>query len=362
MNKRKLSIYSLLLICCIRGENEISNSRATVITRAIEKVGPAVASVNVEQHMSSISFDPFFGFGFPRDIYPMKSSGSGVVISPDGYVLTNHHVIANANRITVTLSGGDEYDVQVIGSDETSDLALLKLEGDRFPSANMGDSDDLLIGEWVIALGNPFQLFSVSNKPSASVGIISATHMDFGRQKSGKVFQDMVQTDAAINPGNSGGPLVNALGDVIGINTFIFTGSDYGQGSIGIGFAIPINSAKRIAEELKLTGQVDRGYSTGLIVQSLTRSISRYLNIPFTDGVIIVEVNKNSAADRSGLVPGDVIMSVSGEQVTKPGDIRNIILEKDLRSGDNLKLKIFREGRYKTIKMTLGKYMGNMYQ
>ena len=158
---------------------------------------------------------------FPREIYPMKSSGSGVVISPDGFVMTNHHVIANADKVTVTLSGGDEYEAEIIGSDETSDLALLKLAGSNFPFAQLGSSDDLIIGEWVIALGNPFELFTVSNKPSASAGIISATNMDFGMQKSGKVFQDMIQTDAAINPGNSGGPLVNALGEVIGINTFI---------------------------------------------------------------------------------------------------------------------------------------------
>ena len=223
--------------------NGITASRETAITRAIEKVGPAVASINVEQHVSSVSFDPFFGFIYPREIYPMKSSGSGVVISPDGFVMTNYHVIENADKISVTLSGGAEYEAEIVGSDITSDLALLKLDGSEFPYAQLGNSQDLLIGEWVIALGNPFQLFSISNKPSASVGIISATNMDFGRLKSGKVFQDMIQTDAAINHGNSGGPLVNALGEVIGINTFIYTGSDYAQGSVGIGFAIPINSA-----------------------------------------------------------------------------------------------------------------------
>ena len=148
----------------------------------------------------------------------MKSSGSGVVISQDGFVLTNYHVIKNADKITVTLSGGDEFLSEVVGFDETSDIALLKLDGENFPYARLGNSDSLLIGEWVIALGNPFQLFSISNTPSASIGIISANHMDFGRQKSGKVFQDMIQTDAAINKGNSGGPLF--LGNkVVGVNT-----------------------------------------------------------------------------------------------------------------------------------------------
>jgi serine protease Do len=296
---------------------------------------------------------------YPREIYPMKSSGSGVVISPDGFVMTNHHVIENADKVTVTLSGGDEYEAEIIGSDETSDLALIKLSGSDFPYAELANSDDLLIGEWVIALGNPFELFSISNKPSASVGIISATNMDFGMQKSGKVLQDMIQTDAAINPGNSGGPLVNALGQVIGINTFIFTDYEHFRGSVGIGFAIPINSARRIAEELRMTGEIDRGYSTGLIVQSVTRSISRYLDIPFVKGVIIVEVNQGSPADMTGLEPGDVILTVIGEDVNKPSDIRTVILENDLRSGDKVTLQIFRNGNYKKVKLKLGKYIGN---
>ena len=354
--------YLRFIICLtvsIPYADEISKSRETAITRAIEKVGPAVASINVEQHISSVSYDPFFGFMYPREIYPMKSSGSGVVISPDGFVMTNHHVIENADKVTVTLSGGDEYEAEIIGSDETSDLALIKLSGSDFPYAELANSDDLLIGEWVIALGNPFELFSISNKPSASVGIISATNMDFGMQKSGKVLQDMIQTDAAINPGNSGGPLVNAMGQVIGINTFIFTDYEHFRGSVGIGFAIPINSARRIAEELRMTGEIDRGYSTGLIVQSVTRSISRYLDIPFVKGVIIVEVNQGSPADMTGLEPGDVILSVNGEDVNKPSDIRTVILENDLRSGDKVTLQIFRNGNYKKVKIKLGKYRGS---
>ena len=314
MHKLTLRIIICLTISMSYAD-EISNSRETAITRAIEKVGPAVGSINVEQHIASVSYDPFFGFMYPREIYPMKSSGSGVVISPDGFVMTNHHVIENADKVTVTLSGGDEYEAEIIGSDETSDLALIKLSGSDFPYAELANSDDLLIGEWVIALGNPFELFSISNKPSASVGIISATNMDFGMQKSGKVLQDMIQTDAAINPGNSGGPLVNAMGQVIGINTFIFTDYEHFRGSVGIGFAIPINSARRIAEELRMTGEIDRGYSTGLIVQSVTRSISRYLDIPFVKGVIIVEVNQGSPSDMTGLEPGDVILTVNGEDV-----------------------------------------------
>ena len=354
----KVIVLMLYIAVDIFAQPNVNSSRKTAITRAIEKVGPAVACINVQQNVSAYTTsDPFFRYFFPPEIYPMKSSGSGVVISPDGYVLTNTHVVENASKISVTLSGGDEYDAEVIGFDKTSDLALLLLNGNNFPFAEMGDSDDLIIGEWVIALGNPFELFSVSNQPTASVGIISANHMDFGMQKeSGRVLQNMMQTDAAINPGNSGGPLVNTEGKVIGINTFIFTGSNYNRGSIGIGFAIPINTAKRIAKELKTSGSIDRSFTTGLVVQPLTRSMIRHLNIPFRDGVIVVHVDKNSSAQKAGIARGDIILTAAGNKVNSPSDIRDIIAEKDLRSGDTIKFKIFRENAYLNIRLKLGSY------
>ena len=354
----KVILLMLYIAVNLFAQPNVDSSRKTAITRAIEKVGPAVACINVQQNVSAYTTsDPFFRYFFPPEIYPMKSSGSGVVISPDGYVLTNTHVVENASRISVTLSGGDEYDAEVIGVDKTSDLALLLLNGNNFPFAEMGDSDDLIIGEWVIALGNPFELFSVSNQPTASVGIISANHMDFGMQKeSGRVLQNMIQTDAAINPGNSGGPLVNSEGKVIGINTFIFTGSNYNRGSIGIGFAIPINTAKRIAKELKTSGSIDRSFTTGLVVQPLTRSMIRHLKIPFRDGVIVVHVDKNSSAHKAGIAIGDIIVTAAGNKVNSPSDIRDIIAEKDLRSGDRIKFKIFRENAYLNIRLKLGSY------
>ena len=337
--------------------NSITTSRENAITQAIKLVGPAVASINVEQHTASVHFDPFFGLMYPKEIYPMKNSGSGVVISPDGFLMTNYHVVENAEKITATLSGGDEFNAEIVGFDKISDLALLKLEGSNFPYALLGNSDDLMIGEWVIALGNPFELFTISNNPSASIGIVSGLNMDFGMQKSGKVLQDMIQTDAAINPGNSGGPLIDANGKVIGINTFIFTDyEDHFRGSVGIGFAIPINTARRIAEELRVNGEIDRGYSTGLAVQTVTRSISRYLDLPEDSGVIIVNIAKNSSAEKAGLKIGDFIIKVNNENIDKPSDIRKIILENDLRSGDTLKMKIYREGNLRFIRMKLGKF------
>ena len=244
-----------------------------------------------------VIISPFFDYFFPEEMYRsrqrVKGSGSGVLISPDGYIITNFHVIENATEIIVTLSGGKEYEAEVIGTDRVTDLTLLKIEGDAFPYATMGDSDDLIIGEWAIALGNPFGLFDLNQQPTATAGIISAVNMDFGQVQAGRVYQDMIQTDAAINPGNSGGPLVNVHGEVIGINSFIYTGSQLSEGSVGIGFAIPVNRAKRIVNELKNTGRVDRSFATGLTVQALTKKLAMYLELPFDTGVMIVEVFRN---------------------------------------------------------------------
>ena len=348
-----------ILISASVGQQKITDSRQTAITRAIKEAGSSVVSINVEQTaMTYYSSDPFFQHFFPYyNTQPRKSSGSGVIISPDGYLLTNTHVVQvkNISKITATLSGGKEYNLEIIGIDKTTDVALLKLDGDNFPYAKMGDSDDLIIGEWAIAIGNPLELFKYSNQPTASVGIISATHMDFGfQQESDRIFQNMIQTDAAINPGNSGGPLVNSNGEVIGINTFIFTGSNYSRGSIGIGFAIPINTAMAIAKELKTYGSVDRSYTTGLEVRNLKRDYIWRHNIPFGEGVIVTRVHKNSPASKIGLSVDDIIVAAENTRVNSAMDIRQVILENDLRSGDDLKLEIYRDGQYFIANLLLG--------
>ena len=351
-------ISSLLFaISFLTGQWGVDESRHTAITRAIESVEPAVASISVVQlrdvyNSFSRGRDPFFDFFFPERSRKkeVRSSGSGVVISPDGYVMTNFHVIENATEVMVTLPGGEEYEAEIIGTDFITDLALLKLRGRDFPYATLGDSDDLIIGEWAIALGNPFGLFDISKKPTATAGIISAMDMDFGFQ-SGKIYKDMIQTDAAINRGNSGGPLVNSLGEVIGINTFIYTASQFAEGSIGIGFAIPINLAKDIAEELKVSGKVDRSFSTGLSVERLTEEVAEYLDVPIRQGVIVVEVEKSSNAQKAGVEIGDIITDVNGQKIRSSREILKIIKESDLRSGNKIKLKIYRDGK------TLTKYL-----
>ena len=354
------TIFKLIFLTgLLLGQWDIDDSRQTAITRAIETVEPAVASISVVQMKNvyrPLSRDPFFEFFFPerRLKREVQGSGSGVVISPDGYVLTNFHVIENATEVIVTLPGGDEFEAEIIGTDYITDLALLKLNGSRFPYAPLGDSDELIIGEWVIALGNPFGLFDISKQPTATAGIVSAMDMDFGSQQ-GRVYKDMIQTDAAINRGNSGGPLVNSLGEVIGINTFIYTASQFSEGSIGIGFAIPINLAKDIAEELKISGKIDRSFSTGLAVERLTAEVAEYLDVPFSRGVIVVEVERGSNAAKAGVEVGDIITNVNGQKISSSREILKIIKESDLRSGNKIKLKIYRDGRTLTKNLTLAR-------
>ena len=252
------------------------------------------------------------------------------------------------------MPGGTEYDAEIIGFDNVTDLALLKLDGENFPFVKIGDSDRLIIGEWAIAMGNPFGLFDINQQPTATIGIISGKNLDFGNQ-DGKIFQDMIQTDAAINPGNSGGPLLNSKGQLIGINTFIFTGGKSKQGSIGIGFAIPAKRAIKIAEELKAKGRIVRSFTTGLLVQPLDSKTISYLNTPFRKGVVIVQIEKNSPADNARLEYLDVIVEAEGEKVSNRQDLLDIIKLNDLRSGDRIKLRIWRDGKFLNRTLILGK-------
>lgn len=358
INRYKFSILTIYL-GCVFAQSNVTTTRDNAITNAIKLASPAVASVSVTQvqrySMNPFQRDPWFEYFFPPQIREreVKGSGSGVVISPDGYVLTNDHVVENATKIIVTLPGGKEYNADVVGMDNVTDLALLKLDGKDFPYVKMADSDKLIIGEWVVALGNPFGLFDVNQQPTATIGIVSGKDLDFGLQK-GKVFQDMIQTDAAINPGNSGGPLINSYGEVIGINTFIYTGSRQ-EGSIGIGFAIPINRAKRIAEELKTKGRIVRDFSTGLRAQPLDSRTATYLDIPITKGLIITQIEKDSPAEKANLEYGDVIISVEGQKISSLGEIFEIIEVNDIRPGDRMRMRIWRNGRYLSRTITLGK-------
>jgi len=356
-----LMIASAVLLWGQSGDYQtrISTSRRNAVTRAIERVSPAVAGIKVtaiQEYVSRSPFnDPLWNLLFPGEVHRrrVESLGSGVVISEDGYVATNAHVVEGAEKIIVTLMDGQEHNAELIGVDQQSDVGLLKIDGNGFPYAELGNSDEIIIGEWVVALGNPFGLFNVNNKPTATIGIISGTDLDFGRQESGRVYQDMIQTDAAINTGNSGGPLVNANGEVVGVNTFIFTGGNYSEGSIGIGFAIPVNRVKMIIEQLKQFGKIDRSWRTGMEVQNIDRFLAQYLGLSSTEGVIVTEIQPRSAAQKAGVKVGDVILRVNERKVVQYDDIRDEISENFLKAGDTIKLYISRGKREFETNLTL---------
>jgi len=337
--------------------DDLQYSRQTAITHAIDKVSSTVVGINVtqlKQQQVNPFFDPFWGGFLPyTQTFKVKNMGSGVLVSPDGYIVTNAHVVDNALEVVVTLPGGKSYDAQVVGIDNPSDIALVKIDDANLPHAKLGDSDKLIVGEWAIALGNPLGLFDVSHKPTATAGIISGMNMDFGLKEAGHIYQDMIQTDASINPGNSGGPLVNALGEVIGISTFIMTGSNYTEGSIGIGFSIPINRVKEVAEDLKKYGKVERSYTTGVHVQSIDQRMQHYLRLSSSEGVIITDVEKQSSGEKAGLQVGDVILEVDGKRINSANDIIRVIDEGLHKVGDVVSLTILRENNSMELQLTL---------
>ena len=343
----------------------IHTSRENAITRAVAKVSQAVVGITVVQVQRFVRRNPFddplWRSLFPelyRDrVYERKieSLGSGFLISPDGYIVTNEHVVENATEIVVTMTNGHRYNAELVGEDPLTDIALLKIDGDEdFPFIEFGSSTDLLVGEWVIALGNPFGLFALNDKPTVTVGVVSATDRDWGRTEDGRLYMDMIQTDAAINHGNSGGPLVNALGQVIGMNTFIYTGSQYQQGFVGIGFAIPIDKVKEIIAELKENGSINRNFWVGILdVQTLNPIIVSVLKLKVDKGVIITHIDPHSPAYRAGLREEDVITAINGKPIRTREDYIQTIREMDLKVGDMLTFTVYRNEKKYSVDITL---------
>jgi serine protease Do len=337
-------------------QDEIARVRHNAITLAVEKVSPAVVSISVtavERYVNPF-YDPFFDFFFGRRQSPylerpVTSVGSGFVISPDGYIVTNQHVIGeSATQITVSISGR-HYEARLVGADPVTDLALLKIDAEQpLPFVEFGNSDSLIVGEWAIALGNPFGLF-VDQQPTVTVGVISAVGRNFRPDpRESRVYRNMIQTDAAINPGNSGGPLVNALGQVIGVNTFIYTGGTSG-GFVGLGFAIPSNRVREIVAELREKGYVDRNIYTGIQIQDLTPALARALGLRAAEGVVVAHVERSSPAEEAGVRAGDVILAINGDPV--PSAEYALAAIRDARVGDVLELRIWRQGKLLTIRL-----------
>ncbi|MBP9191469.1 MAG: trypsin-like peptidase domain-containing protein [Ignavibacteria bacterium] len=337
----------------------ISETRETAITRTVRKVSPAVVGINVEEvrevrdPFSMFNNDPFFKQFFQNrgpQTQVVKELGSGFIISEDGYILTNDHVAGNATKISVTMTNGETIDAKLIGSDKNTDVALLKIDKSNLEFVKLGNSDDVIIGEWVVALGNPFGLFEINDKPTVTVGVVSATEMKVTADGN-RVYKDMIQTDASINAGNSGGPLLNADAEVIGMNTIIFTGGGYSNGSIGVGFAISINRVKKIMEDIKVNGKIDRNFNVGFRIQGVDERIAKYLKLDKAEGVVVVEVQKGGLSDVAGLKPEDVIIEANGEAIRNEQDLLSTV--NDLRTGDLLKMKIMRNGSGKEIEMKL---------
>jgi len=339
---------------------EINECRKNAITHAVKELSPAVVGINVisvreYRYRSPFYNDPFFRRFFPDQVYRKKveNLGSGFIISPDGYILTNEHVVHAATQIIVTMTNEQKYDANIIGFDYDSDIALLKIDGKNLPFIPFGNSDDVIIGEWAIAIGNPFGLFSIHSQPTVTVGVISAIDRDFQRNHEGRLYQDMIQTDASINRGNSGGPLVNSAGELIGMNTMIFS---EGGGSIGLGFTIPSNKLLDVYTKLKDRGAIERDFSIGLLgILNVNRVIAMSLRLPELRGVVITDVEKGSPAEKSGAEPTDVILAVNDKQINNSNDIEQILRNTDLRVGDILKLSVFRNGKIVDLDLKLEK-------
>jgi len=343
-----------------KNNEEITNSRRNIITETVKNVSPSVVGINVieirEYKDPFFSFfdDPFFQRFFgQRGTYnrEVKGLGSGYIISSDGYIATNDHVAGNATKITVTLTDGRQFDARIIGTDNASDICLLKIDGNNLPNIKFGNSDDIIIGEWVIALGNPFGLFDLNDKPTVTVGVVSATGMNLDAINN-RYYLNMIQTDASINGGNSGGPLVNSEGEVIGMNTLIFTAGQ-STGNIGLGFAIPVNKVKKIVEELKEKGSIDRNFEIGMRIQTIDDGIAKYYHLKSAKGVIVTRIYPNTPAERAGIEVGDIIVEVEGFKINNENSMFSVFHE--FRTGQTVKLKIVRDEKELTKQMKLVK-------
>jgi serine protease Do len=310
-----------------------------------ERVKPAVVNISTTKTLKGRGlgtpfgrspFDDFFRDDFfnrffgdiPQRDFKQQSLGSGFIISDDGYIFTNNHVVENTDKILVKISDGKEYEAKIIGTDSKTDLALIKIKPENgLPTVEIGDSDSLKVGEWVLAIGNPFGL-----EQTVTAGIVSAK----GRVIGAGAYDNFIQTDASINPGNSGGPLFNMQGKVIGINTAIVA---HGQ---GIGFAIPINMAKTILEDLKTKGKVTRGW-LGISIQNISDDIAKSMNYKNKEGVLVSDVFKDDPADKAGIKVGDVITEINGRSIKDSQDL--LLTIASLRVGEKANVKVWRDGK-----------------
>jgi len=345
-----------------RKDIETLRNTGEVFAEIAEKVTPAVVFVSVEQEVVQQMPDIFFGdpfeefndeffkrfFGQPFPRQPQRQAprkqirrgqGSGFIISSDGYIMTNNHVVEGAEKITVKLSDSRELSAKVVGTDPETDVAVIKVDANNLPVVQLGDSDKLKVGEWVLAIGNPFGL-----SHTVTAGIVSAK----GRSKIGlSEYEDFIQTDAAINFGNSGGPLLNIDGKVVGMNSAIFSRSG---GYMGIGFAIPVNMAKYVYDKIMTEGKVTRGYM-GIMLNELTPEMAEHFGVKGRKGVLVGKVEENSAAQKGGIERGDIIVKMDSKAVENPDNFRNEVARK--APGTKVNLVVIRNGEEKELSIEL---------
>ncbi len=294
-------------------------------------------------------FDEFFG-DIPEREFRQAALGSGVIIDDDGYILTNEHVVDNADKITVTLSDGREFKAQVKGKDPRSDLAVIKIDAPKnLPVASLGDSDSLRIGQWVVAIGNPFGFAMQNPEPTVTAGVISALHRSLGRALSrDKDFNDLIQTDAAINPGNSGGPLVNLKGEIVGINVVIFSTTG---GYQGVSFAIPSNTAKSIISRLIEGKKISYGW-LGITVQDLTEDLAKYFGVSDKSGVLVAKVLKGSPAEKSGMKESDIIKQFDSKPIANVKELLSNVGKAEV--GKKIKVVVIRDKKEIILNADIG--------
>jgi len=349
----------LLFALCLMVSAAVSARGLPELTGLIEQNSPAVVKINtVERARPSRNLPPQYQQEIP-DIFrhlleprqgqsrPVASMGSGFIISKDGYVVTNNHVVDGADEVRVTLTDRREYEAKVIGTDPRSDLALLKLEADDLPTVNWGDSESIKVGEWVVAIGSPFGL-----DYSASAGIVSAMGRSIPNE-SQENYVPFIQTDVAINPGNSGGPLFNLQGEVVGINSQIYTRSG---GSIGLSFAIPANLAQDVVAQLKEKGRVDRGW-LGVGIQNVDRKLAKAMGLGKPSGALVGQVQPGSPASDAGIQVGDVILRFDGHKIMVSGDLPHVVGQ--TRPGSDVPVTLMREGKERKLNVSVGALPGS---
>ncbi|HEX9016423.1 MAG TPA: trypsin-like peptidase domain-containing protein [Chloroflexota bacterium] len=323
---------------------QAGQSFGSAVRQVVEKVRPAVVQITTSQVTSGL---------FNQPVPQQTGVGSGVIYDAQGHILTNNHVVAGADKLSVALPDGRSFDGKVVGTDADTDLAVVQIQGDKLPVAPLGDSSKLGVGDWVVAIGNALAL---PGGPTVTAGVVSAlgrTVQEPGDQtgQPGPFLYDVIQTDAAINPGNSGGALANLDGEVVGINTLVAGQAEPGIQAQGIGFAIAVNSIKPIAEQLVTTGRVMRPY-LGITYGAVTPSIARRLGLSATEGIVISQVVSNSPAARAGLRPNDVIASIDNQKITDESTLGKVLTSH--KPGDKVSLSVRRGSQTQQIDVTLG--------